>query len=412
MNTTVTMKDPVVIAQSGTANNLRVEVPAYNPHHGWGRFRMPKVFRLPGGDIGLTFSVSLDHYGDQGRLSPLFVSRDNGASWVEIDWPDNRGAETGFKGMGTFIAELFDGDFLAIPATNGLEVRPETLSAPAGQILDFAAPFKLYDTGHPLLRDWFAEFNGMRWSAQTKRWEPVKIPWGDHARQLAFVYDDKPQGIAGHWTQKFYFELPVVKGDGELFAADYWSIHRNVDGTPPSAWPSSLMVSRDNGRTWQWRSFIASDASASGVPNVHYMEPSLARNLRGELVSVIRNAVGPMLHTHSKDNGFTWSKPAQLAHLSSQGVFPQLLQLANGVMVLAYGRADRGIWISCSRDGGHSWEPSVNVTTDTGDIISCGYVSMVALDEKTFLLAYADVNLKNPAGENCKSIVVREITAK
>ena len=421
--TTVTMKAPVVIAQSGDADISLVGVPRVNATD-WGRFRMPKIYRLPSGDIGLTFSISHDHYSDQGRLSPFFTSADNGATWVEAPWPDLAGADTRFKGMGTFIAELHDGDFLAIPATNGLELPKESFPASVGTVGGFGAPFLLHDIAAAFSREhreWFAEFNGMRWSAAAKNWSPVKIPWGDHKGQLAFSYLDTPQKYETAWTQKFYFEQPVVRGDGELYVADYWSVYRNADGSVFRSWPSTLMVSKDNGRTWERRAFIAGDAAASGIGQVHYVEPALARNLRGELVSVIRDGCGstmngvpkPMILTHSKDNGHTWSKPTQLSGLhASQGVFPQLLQLGNGVMVLVYGRASRGIWLSCSRDGGHAWDAPVNIATDVTNGNSCGYTGMVAINESTFLLAYADVNLKNKAGENCKSIVVREITVK
>lgn len=138
-------------------------------------------------------------------------------------------------------------------------------------------------------------------------------------------------------------------------------------------------------------------------------EPVIEMNQAGELVCVMRvegNNPRSMYLVHSKDNGYTWSEPQTIL---GYGVFPRLLQLENGIMVLAYGRSP-GTWISFSLDGGYSWTQPQVILDETGKATSCGYTSMVALDRDTFLLAYGDIHFPNAKGEPCKSILVRQIT--
>jgi hypothetical protein len=111
---------------------------------------------------------------------------------------------------------------------------------------------------------------------------------------------------------------------------------------------------------------------------------------------------------HSRDGGHTWSESRPLF---DRGVLPRLLQLANGVMVLTYGRP--GVWMSFSTDGGHAWSrpreivpaPTKGIDSDT-----CGYTSLLALGDDSFLMAYSEQRRPNARGEPCKSILVRRVT--
>jgi hypothetical protein len=134
-------------------------------------------------------------------------------------------------------------------------------------------------------------------------------------------------------------------------------------------------------------------------------------NLSGELVGVLRRDVWaalPMYLVHSRDQGYSWSEPQTLFDF---GVFPRLLQMGNGVLVLSFGRP--GVWLSFSLDGGHSWtQPQAIIKGDRNEPLkhSCGYTSLIALDKNSFLLAYSDFVLPDAKGEPCKSILVRRIT--
>jgi hypothetical protein len=99
--------------------------------------------------------------------------------------------------------------------------------------------------------------------------------------------------------------------------------------------------------------------------------------------------------------------------LFDRGVFPNLLQLKNGVLVLSFGRP--GVWLSFSLDGGHSWtKPRALIEGAFTDSTkhTCGYTSMVAVGDDTFWLAYGDFLRPNAKGEPAKAILVQKVTVQ
>ena len=393
---TVKMEAPVLVDQ---APGRREDISQYAITDGakaWGRYRMPKIYRLPGGDIALTYSMSIDHYYDEGRDSPLFVSTDEGATWAETPWP-----HPGLSGMHPVVSPIGNGEFYCVPAVNGIRLDeyelPEPFRTYIGPMLFLG--YRLADCPREVA-GWFRDMKAMRWSPGNG-WTRESAQW-DHEWQYIWTYDDKAQNIPGNWSQKFFLEHPIVSKGGELYLADYWSTYLNSDGSPPRSWTASLLVSSDNGRSWTRRSTIAS------LP-VDTSEPTLALNQAGELVCVMRSdADDPrtMWLTRSVDSGYTWDEPSGVL---GYGVFPRLLQLDNGVMALSYGRAP-GTWMAFSLDGGHAWSEPYCIIDEAGKDSSCGYTSLLALGSDTFLLAYGDIHVKNADGEECKSILVRKIT--
>src|SRR4051812_29087626 len=100
----VRMEEPVVVDRAPPAMREN------------GPYRMPKVFRLPGGELGLTFSIGADIYADQGRTSPAFISADEGLTWRPWSWP-----HPSLSGMNPVIMPVHDGEFWCLPAGTGLE---------------------------------------------------------------------------------------------------------------------------------------------------------------------------------------------------------------------------------------------------------------------------------------------------
>ena len=226
------------------------------------------------------------------------------------------------------------------------------------------------------------------------------MPW-DHRGQLLWSYDNKPQKIPGEWSQKVYFESPVVRAGRELLHADYWTQYETTRGKIPASWECYLMVSADNGRSWTRRSTILC-MPAKDNP----CEPVIEMNSRGEVVCVARREKDQrnptMLLTFSKDKGATWAAPQELFTF---GVFPRLLQLPSGVLVLSFGRP--GVWLSFSLDGGHSWTQPQAVLR--GGPSSCGYTSLVALGRDSFPMAYSEFQRPNASGQPAKAIMVRRV---
>ncbi len=384
----VQVQEPVLIAQAPPSVKQ------------WGPYRMPKVYRMPGGEICLTFQVGRDHSCDQGMLSPMFVSRDEGRTWQRSPWP-----HPGFTGINPVISPVLDGEYYGIPAVTGIELDLKRLPKPIGAFdVCYIGGFplrRLADCPEDVVR-YFQDIKAMRWSPKTKTWTQEQVRW-DHRGQLLWSYKDTPQKIPGDWGQKVYFESPIVCCGKELLHADYWTVYESRSGQPPLAWECSVMVSRDNGRSWTRRSTMATMPA-----NDNLEEPVIALNRSGELVCVTRREKDQrnpsMFLMHSKDRGYTWTQRQELFEF---GVFPRLLQLENGVLVLSFGRP--GVWLSFSLDGGHSWTEKQAVLEGPQ---TCGYTSLLALGKDTFLLAYSDFVRPNAKGEPCKSILVRKISVQ
>ena len=85
-NLKITLDDPVLVCQSpyrSDADWENIPVPADDPYgknivpfaKAWGKYRAPKLFRLPDGSVCYSVTMSFDHYYDQGRPSMLFVAK-------------------------------------------------------------------------------------------------------------------------------------------------------------------------------------------------------------------------------------------------------------------------------------------------------------------------------------------------
>ena len=375
----------------------------------WGPWRMPKLFRMPTGETWLTFAIGEDVYRDQGMTSPAFITTDKGKTWNRSKWP-----HASICGMNPRISQVFDGEYLCIRAGKGITLDRGKFPKRVGQFPGYNgfSVYRLEDCPQEWI-DWFRDIKAVRWSSKTRKWSEESVKW-DHPGQFIFSYNDgNPKGGS---SQKVYFENPIVRHGKELLHADYWTQYQTDPDRVPGSWGAYLMVSTDNGRSWTRRSTIFQASKGDAVA-----EPVIEMNQNGEIVAVLRRDMGmqiPMYVLHSKDKGKTWTKPQTLFAF---GVFPQLLQLGNGVLALSFGRP--GVWISFSVDGGYSWtEPQV--VLEKGETsyakltskrvrdkrTSCGYTSMLPLTKDSFLIAYSDFELPNTQGKECKSILVRKIT--
>jgi hypothetical protein len=391
----VIMEESVLVEQASSKPEDSSQYEITESAKAWGRYRMPKIYKMPDNTIALTYSMSIDHYYDQGRISPLFISQNEGKTWEKSSWP-----HPGLSGMHPVVSPVFDGEYYTIPARNGIRLDGRGMPEPKSLKPHGWSYYKW--AGCPQdVTDWYKNINAMRWSPKSG-WTEEDLCW-DHEGQFIWSYNDIPQNIPGEWGQALYLEHPIIRCGNKLFVAEYWTQYETAGGSIPDNWESYLLVSSDNGRSWKRRSTIA---SLSAVPAY---EPTLELNHAGEFVCVIRTEYGnpsTMYVMYSKDKGHNWSEPKSVL---GYGVFPQLLQLDNGVMALSYGRSP-GTWISFSTDGGHSWTKPYVIIDEAGKKSSCGYTSLLALGRDTFLLAYGDIHCKNTAGEECKSILTKKIT--
>ena len=390
------MGDPVVVTQAPP--DMR----------DWGYWRMPKLFRMPTGEIWLSFHAGQDAFEDQGKTATPYCSTDDGATWKPTKWP-----HPSIGGISPVVTRIHDGDYYAIPCQTGFKLDMKRMPKPFAHFAGyFGSPmYRLEDCPQALI-DWMRDMKAVRWSAKTKRWEQESIKW-DHRGQL--VRDNNSEG----YTQKSMLEAPIARLGDELLLAQNFMWYQTDPKRPPLSHECHLMVSKDNGRSWKIRSTLHRESTRNDGTG----EPAIVVDQGGVIIAVLRTDRGkptPMYLLHSQDRGHTWSEPEKLFRF---GVQPVLQQMDNGVLVLSFGRP--GNWVSFSLDGGYSWtEPrailekgetdyaklvSNTITYRYGGDTSGGYTSLLEVGKDSFLIAYTDFNYPNENGRECKTILVRRI---
>lgn len=202
----------------------------------------------------------------------------------------------------------------------------------------------------------------------------------------------------------------IALPDGSLLASAY---ARFVgDDTPCPYLPtmmkcrSILLVSRDEGLTWDYMSTVAYDPE---IGQEGHNETSIVRLTQGprsgRLLCWMRtgSAGDPIYETFSDDDGMTWSEPCQTEAL---GVDPCLLELSDGTLACSWGTRLHDVSgfinnecvdqsptykVMFSRDGGTSWTNPVEVplkSPATGMDCNTGYSALAELEPGKVLLVY------------------------
>jgi len=385
----------------------------------WSYYRLVKLFRLPGGDIGMTHTLSIDHYGDHHRESPFYVSKDEGASWTREEPP-----HPAFRTMTPMVSYVGNNEYFFIPIGKGFcfddphsFLRDENNIWRYPAVKKFPMPkafypigsdgldFKYYklDECHPDIQAWYKDVKGLRWTQDTG-WELEDVGY-PHENQVIFAYEDKFQNYPGEWGNKVWSENRIARSlDGhEIYYGDYWSQYLEKDGNIPPTTRTYLMASTDRGRTWRKRGTIAHDSQPLA-------EPMVEVNECGDLICVMRGN-DSMYISYSYNNGDVWTPPVQFMEY---GVMPQLLRLDCGVMVLLYsiqGDPNKyAVKLSFSTDGGYNFSPAQTISRPGVGLAPCGYSSLLALGANSFLAGYpGNGDYGNSPGDYRKQLLVRKI---
>ena len=153
-----------------------------------------------------------------------------------------------------------------------------------------------------------------------------------------------------------------------------------------SLYTTVFYASRDDGLTWSYLSRVdVTEAMLAGQgPGEGPCEPTMATLSDGRVLAAFRLGGGrPLWLSYSSDHGGTWTDPAPAKGTQAPGapgvasavygVWPQLLVLSNGALVLASGRPGIGFWVSPEADGANwiGWdveaEHSKNLPSDPWD---------------------------------------------
>ena len=118
-----------------------------------------------------------------------------------------------------------------------------------------------------------------------------------------------------------------------------------------------LLASTDGGLDWTIRGTVANASGNAGVEC--FCEGAFIRAADGSLLTVMRTgSYLPLQQSRSTDDGVTWSAPQPIKagpdRLPVGGVFPDLILMENGTLVLFVGRPGQSVL--ASTDGsGRSW---------------------------------------------------------
>ena len=385
MKLKITHSDAILVAE-GPAGETR-----------WGRYQFPFLGRIDH-HIALTFHVAEDSaraYGEIGESPNRGLSSDGGHTWQLV-----RATEP------TDGLLLPNGDHIRI----GLpEVTPKSI--PVGELTLPASVGTLIGTYGQLPYTYYRHddlppvLQGVplsRRTAGSDRWMEERGRLDDPAVERCTIQEVFPVV----WWGDVH-----LAGDDMLLGIVY-----------PCSTSGEVTCYRstDFARSWQPQGRIPYDPDLKADPlapgRVHgFTEPGSAILRDGSILVALRTTdglgVGPMYLTRSRDQGRSWSAPRAVA---PTGVMPRLLQLGNGVIVLSSGRPGVDLRFSC--DGvGETWtEPQqlVPLTSDDVQADSCGYTSLIALDDDSFLIAYSWFKRPGKDGQLHKAVLVRRITAQ
>lgn len=207
----------------------------------------------------------------------------------------------------------------------------------------------------------------------------------------------------GEWANTNMGRIwPLHRGgtlsDGTLIAVGHqW----HVTPAGRSQLRTAFMTSADRGRTWNVESFIAGPADTPwgtqwGTGFEGPNEPCIVVLPGDELLSVarvgmkIRSRWDPpkeaqrMVLSRSRDGGKTWRHSC----MNAEGVFPKMIRMSNGVLVLAFGRPGNNLLFST--DNGRTWGRELAITGADGR--TTGYCDVLEVAPGRLLVVFDGYN--------------------
>lgn len=367
----------------------------------WGYFQFPIIFRAGNGNLIVYWQMQADShaaYGGDGY--DYLMSKDEGETWEILDREYYR------RGRGMF--EYPNGNVLQVytPASkdiNSYEDFPSPVNTEAIGGYDFFMESQLP-----------SELQGVYfhyWSSQT----------GDTALIHSALHD------SGYLRYAINGSMPIVwwgnvksLSDSTLVAGTYPGYYQNSEGLVMKS-AVSFYKSVDAGYNWQIIGKIHYLDNDNYDSNIYdggegYSEPTFEVLRDGRFLCVMRTGgFSPMYKAFSADGGQHWTTPEPF---TPNGVRPSLFLLGNGILTLASGRP--GLQLRFSIDGnGEVWTEPIemlpfmdengNFATSSSKRETCGYPSILQVDEKTFYLVYSDFKTKNDNGDERKAIMFRKV---
>jgi hypothetical protein len=361
----------------------------------WGYHQFPALSRLPDGRILLMYADAEDASESHGQPAPAFVSSD-GTTWTPFT-----GEPQPIRPHYS-ISPVGGGEYLVAPASSYFDCARAgvTLPEPAAvaEVYGTLLTYRTAELPAAVLDD-LGRLPALRFDPGSGSWRAERIDY-DLRGRLAWRREGSTL------LPRPFFERALLEYRGELLYPDYRVRFETDDGRIPKKGCTWLMVSTDRGHSFTRRSLVSGDLSGHDL----HGEPTLSSTSDGNLVCVVRRTdqvQKPMAITWSRNSGKSWTPSLDLFEF---GVFPCLLLLDCGVLLLSFGRP--GVHLAVSSDGtGRRWdETHVIIEGDRREVsrYSCGYTSLLALDERRALIAYSDFEYSDDGAQH-KAILVREL---
>ena len=155
-------------------------------------------------------------------------------------------------------SEVFNGEYLCVPPSPAFDAKANNIALPdpVGSYHAYIANnfYRLDDFPEPV-RSHFAQLPAFRWTPKTKQWRKAAVAY-DTKNMLLWARATGPEQFL---LPRTWFERRLLKVGNELLYADGHSNYLLEDGSVPKHSGSVLMVSTDNGQSFQRRATIAVD---------------------------------------------------------------------------------------------------------------------------------------------------------
>jgi hypothetical protein len=359
----------------------------------WGYYQFPAIVRWLDGRVAVHFHVAPDaaeSYGLTPNEPNRALSGDGGRTWT-LD----------VASKGVYGLPLKNGDRLELRTPRPLPLASLKLPASLGERTDkWNNAYTYYR-----LRELPDELQGVWFGRLAKG----SLDW---KMERAALFDDQAlrYSIRGIFPIVVFGEVRRMR-DRSLLLCMYPGL---VEGQKRFYSNVFFYKSIDEGRSWRVQGRIPYQPDTvldpTGPDRDGFTEPTFEILEDGTLVSVMRSE-GPMYLSRSHNQGKNWTKPEIIA---PNGVYPRLLRLANGVLVLSSGRPGAEVRFSFDKHA-RVWSAPyrlVPLTSPGVQVDSCGYTDLVALGKDRFLIAYSWFKSPSSDGQARKAIMVREITVR
>jgi hypothetical protein len=358
----------------------------------WGFFQFPTIYRSRDNILVAKWNMSEDAVESYGQGGYNFVvSRNGGKSWNPYE---------GEPPVGGGLL-LPSGDQIKIYTPRAIKTGDLKLPIPVGANKDYYKLSELPD----ILQGVYLNRLTKDETSWTTEHEVLIDP-------LAVRYT-----VSGMFPVVWWGDMHIAS-DGSVIIGIYPGFYLNPqNGVDPSG--VLFYRSTDEGHTWKIQGRIPYVPDLKTDPNgdkrkvFGFTEPGFEILSDGSFLCVMRTtdnfvSNSPMYFSRSTDLGVTWTKPKTFTRA---GVLPRLLQLGNGVIVLASGRP--GVQLRfCMHSKGQKWTDSFEMLPFKNEkeaAVSCGYTALLATGPDKFLLIYSDFIYRNEDGTIRKAIKVREV---